>query len=447
MYTSCVCVGFELLMLSSINHFELFPFSVDIQEEANEIIRSLQGHSKLKYSKAVKEFAFTLHYYSPRAYRYLRRKFSNNLPSESALQKWYSNSDANGEPGISCESISILKNLVEEANSNGRDFYCSLSFDEMNIRRNVQFCAQQKKFSGFITYGETDEDELPVARFAIVFMVTDLSTRVSFPIAHHFIKCLNGPSKADLIETIIIAIAQTKATLVSITCDGYVTNLSAFKRLGAKLNAGNLNPVIRNPLNNSEIHILFYACHMLKLVRNCLYLEKTISDHNNNAIKWELFENLAECRVKNDFVTHKITRGHVECNRNKMKVALPSELLSRSAAKSLAYLMSSEQPGFQDSSGTIEFILKINDLFDILNTGCNDTLSNNNNNLLKTPMCADSAPIILPSLDECVEYIEKLRLKGSSIVDSKKKMGFIGFLVDIMDMLQPGNSIEYRLTI
>lgn len=119
---------------------------------------------------------------------------------------------------------------------------------------------------------------------------------------------------------------------------------------------------------------------------------KTLTDHEKHSIEWIFFENLAQYRVQNDYVTHKITRAHVECHRNKMKVSLAAELLSRSAANSLAYLMSCGLPDFQNCSATIQFISKMNALFDVLNTGCNDTLSNNNNNVFKAPLCAESAP-------------------------------------------------------
>lgn len=375
-------------------------------------------------------------YYSPKAYGYIRKKFNNNLPNVSTLRKWYSNSDANGEAGISRESISMIRNLVAEANENNKPFLCSLSFDEMSIHRNVQYCAQEKKISGFITYGNLDagEDELPVARYAIVFMVTDVSSQKSFPVAHHFIKSLNARQKADLIRNILEAITQAGATTINITCDGLVTNFSTLELLGAHLKIDNLQPSIRNPFNNTKINIFFDACHMLKLTRNCIESCKLITDDKDRPIEWRHFESLERFRGKNGFVTHKINSTHIDIARNKMKVSLAAQLLSRSAANSMAYLMESGEPCFEDCSGTIDFTLKMNNLFDILNTGHKDTLNNNNNNLFKAPLSVESALNILPYLDECLGYLKGLKLNGIQITKSLKKTGFLGFIINIFSL-------------
>lgn len=351
----------------------------------------------------------------------------------STLRKWYANSKANGEAGISNEGVAILQNLVQESSDSGKDFYCSLSFDEMSIQRNVQYCDLQKKNSGFITYGIENEDHLPVARMAIVFMITDIISGKSFPIAHHFIKSLKSKPKSELIKSMIVAITQANAVLLNITCDGPRTNFSAFEHLGASFDTKNLRPYIQNPINGSKIHISFDACHMLKLVRNCIGDEKEIVFDEKEVIKWCYFEELERYRCKNDFITHKVNKAHIEFSRAKMKVSLAAELLSKSVAKSMRYLMEFGQPGFQNCSATAEFISKINDLFDVLNTGTNDTMENNNN-VFKIPLSLETGPTILPFLDECLEYMKKLELSGTNILHSRRKTGFLGFMINIVSL-------------
>lgn len=142
-----------------------------------------------QYNEAVRIFAITLNSLSPRAYNYLREKFRKNLPHVGTIKKWYANSQCNGEPGVSQESINTLRNLVEDSNE---EVYVTSSFDEMNIRRNCQWSDVQKKFIGQITYGSIPENAqyLPVANNAIVFMINGINLSSNLPVAFQFINCL-----------------------------------------------------------------------------------------------------------------------------------------------------------------------------------------------------------------------------------------------------------------
>lgn len=396
----------------------------------------MAGNSKYIYTKAVREFAFTLDYYGPRAYEYIREKFNGNLPHISTLRKWYAYSGANGEVGICRESIDTLQKLVNEAKEAGKEFHCSISFDEMFIRRQVQYCCNEKKFSGFVTYGGKDSTNLDVASNAIVFMVNAISKPINFPIAHHFISSLKTEQKADLIKDVITFVSQTNAIIINITCDGYPTNFSSFEYLGASLNPNNLQPYILDPSNNKRINILFDPCHMLKLVRNILKNEGIISDDENKKVKWVHFERLERARVKNNFITHKLTKQHIECDNNKMKVRLAAETLSKSASNSMMYLMDSGYAGFADCEGSARYSSIFNDIFDVFNTGHADTLSNNNNNVLKTPLSAQTAEHVLPLLDKCFDYISNLKLHGTCILETSVKVGYLGFMIDIISLKQ-----------
>lgn len=90
-----------------------------------------------QYSVAVRKFALTLSFHSPRAYRYIREKFGKTLPSPSTLTKWYAKSDCNGEPGILPEAMKTLESAVKALANEGKQFLGSLAFDEVYIRRHV----------------------------------------------------------------------------------------------------------------------------------------------------------------------------------------------------------------------------------------------------------------------------------------------------------------------
>lgn len=392
-----------------------------------------EGKEHQKYSEAIRKFALTLRYYSPRAYEYVRSKFSNNLPSDSVIRSWYANSSANGEPGISAEGMQCLARIVEEMRNDGKDFYCSLAYDEMAIKSHVTYSDSKKKFIGFVTYGRGDAEELPVARNALVFMVNGINKPVSFPVAHHFIVSLDAQKKSDLVKEVIGEITKLGAKVIVNTFDGLQTNFTTCKKMGASFDISNFDPVIRTPVDNTEVKVILDACHVIKLMRNYLKSEGTMIDSQNRKIEWAHLVALEECRVKNDLVTHKLTKEHI-CVDNKMKVRLAAELLSKSTASSLKFLRENGQPGFENCEGTEEFCERMNDFFDIFNTGYKDTLQNNNNNIFKTPLNIDSGNEIFKCLDETAEYVKKLKFQNTNVLDSTKKTGFLGILINIHNL-------------
>lgn len=159
-----------------------------------EIISCLLGQDRFRsgFSAAVKEFAFSLNYYSPRAYSYVHQKFNYNLPHPSTLRQWYAKSDANGEPGFCKAGLNCLTELVNDKEKNESDFFCSVVFDDIYIRHHVQYNDSQKNFLGFITYGHDANEPLPVATQAIVFLINGVNVPISIPVAHHYIAKLNS---------------------------------------------------------------------------------------------------------------------------------------------------------------------------------------------------------------------------------------------------------------
>jgi hypothetical protein len=80
----------------------------------------------------LRKFAVTLHFYSPKAYRYVRRKFNNCLPHEKTLVSWYSSVD--GSPRFTKEALQILTLKAQAERDKGKEIICSLVFDETAIR-------------------------------------------------------------------------------------------------------------------------------------------------------------------------------------------------------------------------------------------------------------------------------------------------------------------------
>ena len=111
------------------------------------------------------------------------------------------------------------------------------------------------------------------------------------------------------------------------------------------------------------------ACHMVKLARNALAQVKVMMDADGHCIKWNHITLLHDVQKKEGLnFANKIGVRHIDFVNQKMKVNLAAQVLSSSVADAIQFLMDSGVPGFEDAKGTILFIKKIDQIFDLLNS-------------------------------------------------------------------------------
>lgn len=378
-------------------------------------------------------FVFTLRFLSPKAYDYIRKKFKNNLPHQATIRKWFLNSSIDGEPGICGRSIELLKILIANQKEKGEELYCSLIHDEISIRRGAQWLHSQKKFIGFINYGSVDVDaeHLPLASNVLVFMINGMNVSFNLPIAFYFISSLNGIEKMTLITAILKILGETGVKMLAINFDGFANNIVACEMFGASFDFDHFRPNFKNPYDMSDLHIFLDPPHMVKLVRNALFKYSTMYDRDGRQIQWKHFESLVEFGENNDFVSHKMTKKHLDVERCKMNVSVAAQTLSASVASSMKSLKKRGHTDFQECDGTIELAERVDKLFDILNS---DVLRSNN--VYKSPIMASTRKKIFDFLDDTVDYIKKLKFQpdGHYVVDSIRKVGFKGLIIDIASL-------------
>lgn len=127
------------------------------------------GVTKQQYSQALRTFALTLHYYSPKAYNYVRDTFNTCLPHVRTLRKWYSSVD--GEPGFTSESFAALK---VKSKTKKYPILAGLMIDEMAIRRRIEWDGM--KLNGHVDIGSGLEgDCVTEAKEALVFLITGIN--------------------------------------------------------------------------------------------------------------------------------------------------------------------------------------------------------------------------------------------------------------------------------
>lgn len=389
------------------------------------------------YSEAIRSFALNSHSLGPQGYNYLREKFHNNLPHPSTIRKWYAKSNCNGEPGLSEDSLATLRSLVEEHKKENNTIHATISFDEVHIRRHVQWSDTKKKIIGNITYGSIPQkaEYLPAASNAIAFMVNGINKSFHLPVAFQFINCLQKYEKAALIMLVLRAVTQTGIVIDALVFDGLFGNLTTCSLLGASFNTEkNFQPYIINPITKEKIFIFLDAPHMIKLIRNCIGQLKTLHHVDGSKIEWKYYESLEDHRKKYDIVTHKLTRDHILFEKNIMNVRLATQLLSESVAQSMTKFSAMPQTKdvFKGCEATVEFTRKFNKLFDIFNSRESDCKKN----IFKQPLTKNSATEIFKFFDDMTEYIKNLKLSpdDKSIIFSRRKTWFKGFIINMSNL-------------
>lgn len=346
------------------------PFQNATQEVKNIINCLILGCPKgEKFPESVRAFALTLHFHSPGGYEYVRHRFNDNLPSPVTLKKWYSLSKSNGKPGFCDDSLLVLKNVAENFNANGQQLICTLSFDEMAIRKHVQWSDPEKKFFGRISYGSrTAGDNFEVAKNAIVFMVNGLNDDFHIPVVFHFIRELNAAERVCLLTEVITKISALNIKIEGVIFDGLSANISMCKLMGASFDKKDFRPYFVCPNTSNKIYVFLDVVHMLKLVRNTLGRSKILYDDNDQKVEWKYFEELERFRSEDGYtLTHKLTKKHIQWYRAPMRVHLATETLSNSVADSMEFLMLKGKKEFADAAATTRFIRIFNNIFDILN--------------------------------------------------------------------------------
>jgi len=138
------------------------------------------------------------------------------------------------------------------------------------------------------------------------------------------------------------------------------------------------------------------------------------------SVKWKYIQELFALQEKEGLKAgNKLSRRHIEWEKNKMKVCLATQTLSESVATAIDFAREDlKLHQFQGSEATTEFIRLFNSLFDILNS------QNRLGKGYKVPISQNTQNIWQPLFAEAEIYIRQLRrTDGTLILQSKIKTG------------------------
>lgn len=167
-------------------------------QELFDRLESSSSKSSRKFPPELRVFASTLHFYSAKAYNYVRETFKKALPHETTIRKWFSNID--GSPGFSTPALQLLKEKVSEGQKLNKPVLVSVMLDEMSLKKQLHYDSVSSSFTGHVDIGEGPcVGELKPATEALVIMVVGINWHFKIPIAYFFIA--GDPIDFDFILT------------------------------------------------------------------------------------------------------------------------------------------------------------------------------------------------------------------------------------------------------
>lgn len=387
---------------------------------------TMKGKKVRRFSNEVKTFASALHYYSPRAYEYVRKYFQ--LPHQATLRSWMANIEC--RPGF---CIPAFEELSRRRKSEQGDNFkvCSLVADEISLKKHIHFESSTSSFFGYVDKGLIHEtDETNKATSALVLMAVGLKGYWKIPLAYVLVNGVTGSYLASILKECIIRLHSINVDVASVTCDGTIHNITALEILGATISINKSKPFFKHPSNESRtVSVILDPPHMIKLVRNAWASLKIIEWKGKGQADWNYVERLVELQNAHGLMlANKLTSRHIQFHQQKMKVYLATQVFSKSVADALRFLYHEKIPGFSHRNVlvTADFCDFFNDLFDLFNSR-------------KLFSYGYRAPLKQATMTQWVQFMEQAKttllcfatLQDKLVIMTPKKTGFLGFFANI----------------
>jgi len=368
-----------------------------------------------------KQFALSLFYKSPSAYKFLRNSKQIILPGLSTIRRWIGSSKF--KTGF---NLGILKQLKIKADTmTEEERFCTLVFDEMKIKNYLEYSKFLDLIEGYEDLGTKGRSN-KLAGQALLFMIRGVYSKWKLPFAY-FLPSTSVSHKilSELLIEAINKIFDCGFIVLSMVCDQGTNNVSALQK---DLNMTKDKPYIE--IRGKKVFSIFDVPHLYKNLRNNFIKNNFIYKENETSFQdlkdtYELDKNSGTSRS-----LLKITNNHMNPGPFQlMSCKLAMQLFSNSMSATMESCILTKQLKSKTAPHTMEMIKDLNNLLDVLNSNC---LFNPN-----PYKCAISQerPQQLQYLLEARNWIEKLKKKITKKRQDTRPPCFDGLIWTINSIL------------
>ncbi|XP_052127944.1 uncharacterized protein LOC127750386 [Frankliniella occidentalis] len=337
----------------------------------------------MRWHPTMIRLALSIYLKSPSAYRSLTESGFIKLPTARTLFD-YSHA-TKIKQGI---DTTVLENIAKQVavEEKSRKQYHTLMADEMHISKNLVVQKSTGEIIGFTNLDELDKEvkildsyldnpdkvvEEEMASKIMAFMVRGISSRVKDVIASYPVS--NPSARQMYIWTwdIIGALEKSGVRVIAFTCDGAPTNRAFFKlhKPVTVLDSKVIFDTVNKFAPNRVLYFFSDVPHLLKTTRNALFNSRPGKKgtrclrKNGQTLVWDTIIRLY--LSKKDATLRKSYKLNAQSvfpdSYSKMKVHLAASVISKTVANDI----SSQQ--WPNTSKLVDFLLKTNNWFDLLN--------------------------------------------------------------------------------
>ena len=206
-------------------------------------------------------------------------------------------------------------------------------------------------------------------------------------------------------------------------------------------NIKNLDGSFDHPaIPGDKIYVILDICHMLKLARNAFADMQVFVTPGGEKISWEYIRELQRAQQKDILhLGNKLKAKHVQWQNHKMKVSVAAQTLSHSVYAAITFLRNLKLKEFRDSKPTSDFILLMNNLFDIMNS--KSKFGKN----YKKPITLENILEVEGYLQSGIETLKFLKdANGLPLISVPRKMFVIGFYISALSILSISKKLLQR---
>ena len=307
-----------------------------------------------RYSLDMRLLSLSLYNSGPKAYKYLATIFC--LPSKRSLTKWLENMKCT--PGFHEETFVGLAERFKFLKDHEKT--CCLLIDEINFKSHLQYDRHNDNVVGYEDLSVFGGRSPKLAKSALVFMLRGMSSNWTQPIGYVF---SSGSCNAEVVQSMIFHCLDKCCEIgaeVKVVISDQGSN---FQQLVKKLDVTINKPYFTHGLKN--YFYMFDPPHLIKSIRNNLF-KYDVHYNQNKIASWSVIRKFFDLDSKHQFrLCPKLTYNHINLPAfTKMKVKFATQIFSRSLAAALETY--SRLLGV-NALGTSDFLVKFNNLFDLIN--------------------------------------------------------------------------------
>lgn len=381
-----------------------------------------------RYNTALKKFALSLYFLSPKCYRFLRTIFKlPSIETLNAITREWSHSE-----GLNDNLFNAIKIRVDRLEA--MDRHVSLCVDEMSIKPNLFYNIKTDDIVGFNIKNKTS-NEIECIDHVMVLMATGIKKRFKQPLAYYFSKtAYTGSELKDIIFNCI-----KKMTAAGFIVDCIISDMgSNFNKLSKDLNVSPTNPFF--DVDGKKIYYIFDPPHLLKLTRNNLM--SNYFEYDGVKTNWQFIQDFYNEDSKLCFrLAPKLTDDHLSPKVfKKMKVKFAAHIISSTVVAGMATHVIFNKLD-SEALHTVEILDKFDKLFDIFNSST-----------FKTPKKYrkpyDGNIVQKMFLEYMLDFLDNIEvkhfdLKKNMIVDRTGKVSFLtGWRISISSLIALSSDLK-----